>query len=351
MSQISDSRRWEAGVPELKGIRRLVTDVTDGDLDELAGRWRDPHVRHETLAFLQYTSGSTSLPKGVMITHGNLLHNSALIRRCFDSRRESRGVFWLPLFHDMGLIGGVIQSLYCGGASTLFSPVSFVQRPIRWLQTISDTRAVISGAPNFAYELCVEKTTPEQRALLDLSCWQVAFNGAEPIRPETLDRFAEAFAPAGFRREAFLPCYGLAEATLLISGGPAGELPVVLSVDGEGLGRGEIVEPARAGEQEAGRQRQGRRRAPSVDRRSRDWSSVRPDRVGEIWVSGPSVAQGYWGRTEETGRSAMRAGQVGDREVPPDRRPGLPAGRRALRHGPDQGHDHPARAKHLPAGH
>ena len=164
-SQSSDSRRWEAGVPELRGVRRLVTDAADVDVDELAGRWRDPHAQHETLAFLQYTSGSTSLPKGVMITHGNLLHNSALIRDCFDSSPESRGVFWLPLFHDMGLIGGVIQTLYCGGASTLFSPVSFVQRPIRWLQTISDTRAMISGAPNFAYELCVEKTTPEQRAL------------------------------------------------------------------------------------------------------------------------------------------------------------------------------------------
>ena len=314
MSQTSDSRRWEAGVPELKGIRRLVTDVTDGDLNELAGRWRDPHVRRETLAFLQYTSGSTSLPKGVMITHGNLLHNSALIRRCFDSGRESRGVFWLPLFHDMGLIGGVIQSLYCGGASTLFSPVSFVQRPIRWLQTISDTRAVISGAPNFAFELCVEKTTPEQRALLDLSCWRVAFNGAEPIRPETLDRFAEAFAPAGFRREAFLPCYGLAEATLLVSGGPSGQLPAVLTFDAESLGRGEIVEPARAGASKqlagSGKVADGHR-VMIVDPETGVQRA--PDRVGEIWVSGPSVAQGYWGRTEET-EETLRAGQVGDRK-------------------------------------
>ena len=122
----------------------------------------------------------------------------------------------------MGLIGGVIQTVYCGGSSTLFSPVSFLQRPIRWLQAISRTGATISGAPNFAYDLCVEKTTPEQRAELDLSCWRVAFNGAEPVRPETLDRFADAFAPAGFRREVFLPCYGLAEATLLVSGGPRG---------------------------------------------------------------------------------------------------------------------------------
>ncbi len=313
-SQSLDSRRWEAGVPELQGVRRLVTDVADGDVDELAGRWRDPNSQHETLAFLQYTSGSTSLPKGVMITHGNLLHNSALIRHCFDSGPESRGVFWLPLFHDMGLIGGVIQTLYCGGASTLFSPVSFVQRPIRWLQTISDTRAMISGAPNFAYELCVEKTTPEQRALLDLSSWRVAFNGAEPIRPETLDRFADAFAPAGFRREAFLPCYGLAESTLLVSGGPAGQAPAVLSVDAESLGRGEIVEPTRASKRKqlagSGKVADGHR-VMIVDPET----GVRcaPDRVGEIWVSGPSVAQGYWGRIEET-EEALRAGLVGDQK-------------------------------------
>ena len=322
-SQSLDSLRWEAGVPELKGVRRLVTDVADGDVDELAGRWHDPHPQHATLAFLQYTSGSTSLPKGVMITHGNLLHNSALIRHCFDSGPESRGVFWLPLFHDMGLIGGVIQTLYCGGASTLFSPVSFVQRPIRWLQTISDTRAMISGAPNFAYELCVEKTTPEQRALLDLSSWCVAFNGAEPIRPETLDRFADAFAPAGFRREAFLPCYGLAEATLLVSGGPAGLPPAVLSVDAEGLGRGEIVE-ADTGQrkQAARRQRQGRRRTSSDDRRPGDRPTVCPKIA--------SARSGFRARASrratggEPNRRRNRYEPVSWRsEVPQDRRPRL----------------------------
>ena len=248
-----------------------------------------------------------------MITHGNLLHNSALIRRCFDSGPESRGVFWLPLFHDMGLIGGVIQTLYCGGASTLFSPVSFVQRPIRWLQTITDTRAMISGAPNFAYDLCVEKTTPEQRARLDLSCWRVAFNGAEPIRPETLDRFADAFAQAGFRREAFLPCYGLAEATLLVSGGPAGQPPAVLSIDTPSLGRGEVLESTRASASKqlagSGKVADGHR-VMIVDPET--GARCAPDCVGEIWVSGPSVAQGYWGRTEET-EETLQASLVDDR--------------------------------------
>ena len=309
-------------------MRRLVTDEEAGGLTSWPSRWSDPAHDADTLAFLQYTSGSTAAPKGVMITHGNLLHNSARIQASFGSTPESRGVFWLPLFHDMGLIGGVIQTLYCGGSSTLFSPVSFLQRPLRWLQAISRTGATISGGPNFAYDLCVEKTTPEQRAGLDLSCWRVAFNGAEPVRAETLDRFAEAFAPAGFRREAFLPCYGLAEATLLVSGGPSGRPPVVLSVDAEALGRGEVAEAASlpAG-QAAGRQRPA---SPTAIASSIvDPATGVPcpeDRVGEIWVSGPSVAQGYWGRPEET-EEVLRADARwrGRRAVPPDRRPRLPA--------------------------
>jgi amino acid adenylation domain-containing protein len=304
VSESQDVPRWEAGIPELRGVHRVVTDVDDRNLDQLAGRWRHPGATGATLAFLQYTSGSTAVPKGVMITHRNLLYNSALIQQCFGANPQSRGVFWLPLFHDMGLIGGALQTVYCGGFSTLFSPVSFVQRPIRWLQAISRTRAIISGAPNFAYELCVEKTTAEQRALLDLSSWRVAFNGAEPIRAETLDRFAAAFAPAGFRREAFLPCYGLAEATLLVSGGPRGGLPVVLPVDTEALGRGEVVKSRRPGEGKrlagSGKVAPGQRVAV-VDPET---GMMCPgNRVGEIWVSGPSVARGYWGQAAGTGEN------------------------------------------------
>ncbi len=188
-------------MPEVAGRPRIATDALG---DDLADDWRHPGVGGDDLAFLQYTSGSTSTPKGVMVTHGNLLANSEQIRACFGSTPESRGVFWLPLFHDMGLIGGVLQTVYCGGSSTLLSPVSFLQRPLRWLEAISRTGATISGGPDFAYDLCVRKVGPEQRAGLDLSRWSVAFDGAEPIRPETLDRFTEAFAPCGFRREAFL---------------------------------------------------------------------------------------------------------------------------------------------------
>ena len=228
-SQRSSAPRWAEGAPELKDLQVLFSDAQPEDAARHADDWSHPGAQQDSLAFLQYTSGSTATPKGVMITHGNLLHNSSLIQTCFESTPDSRGVFWLPLFHDMGLIGGVIQTIYCGGSSTLLSPVAFLQRPLRWLETISRCGATISGGPNFAYDLCVEKSTPSQRTALDLSRWRVAFNGAEPIRAETLDRFAAAFAPAGFRREAFLPCYGLAEATLLVSGNKAGSPPVTLS--------------------------------------------------------------------------------------------------------------------------
>ncbi|HMB08389.1 MAG TPA: beta-ketoacyl synthase N-terminal-like domain-containing protein, partial [Isosphaeraceae bacterium] len=306
---LPEGERWAEQVPELAGRARLATDA-DGLDGRRADAWREPGAGPETIAFLQYTSGSTADAKGVMVTHGNLLHNSALIQRTFGSTPEDRGVFWLPLHHDMGLIGGVLQTLYCGASSVLLSPVAFLQRPFRWLQSISQTRATISGGPNFAYDLCARKVTDGQKAELDLSGWTVAFNGAEPIRPETLDRFAEAFAPCGFRREAFLPCYGLAEATLMVSGGPSSAPPVVLALSGAALERDRIIDAA---EDEP-----GARRLVGSGQVSRDQTVaiVDPetrrrgpaDRVGEIWVAGPSVARGYWDRpeaTEETFRATL----------------------------------------------
>jgi amino acid adenylation domain-containing protein/non-ribosomal peptide synthase protein (TIGR01720 family) len=302
---IPESPRWVEQVPELAGLPCLATDLA-GDLEDHADSWRDPGTGPETLAFLQYTSGSTAAAKGVMVTHGNLLHNSALIQHAFGSTPASRGVFWLPLVHDMGLIGGVLQTLYCGGCSTLLSPVAFLQRPIRWLQAISETGATISGGPNFAYDLCARKVTEQQKGTLDLSTWTVAFNGAEPIRPETLERFAEAFAPCGFRREAFLPCYGLAEATLMVSAGP----PVVVSLAGSALDRNQVV---RAVESEpAARRIVGSGRVPDdqtvaiVDPET--GTRLPAGRIGEIWVAGPSVALGYWNSpktTDETFRARL----------------------------------------------
>ena len=183
-----------------------------------ADAWRRPDAGADDLAFLQYTSGSTQTPKGVMVGHGNLMHNCEVIYRLFGHGPDSRGVLWLPPFHDMGLIGGLLQPLYGGMPVVLMSPGAFIQRPLRWLEAVSRYRATTSGGPNFAYELCVERIPPEQRAGLDLSGWRLAVSGA-PSRsaPETIDRCsARAFAPCGFRREAFFPCYGLA------AGDPAG---------------------------------------------------------------------------------------------------------------------------------
>ena len=167
---------------------------------------------------LQYTSGSTSQPKGVMISHANLIDNTRTIHNAFGIHPQDRAVFWLPTYHDMGLVGGVITNVFAGVTNVLMSPANFLQKPITWLSAISKSRATISGGPNFAYDLCVRNITDEQRATLDLSSWALAFIGAEPIHPATLERFAAAFAPCGFKSSAFYPCYGLAEATLMVSG-------------------------------------------------------------------------------------------------------------------------------------
>jgi acyl-CoA synthetase (AMP-forming)/AMP-acid ligase II len=303
-----EQARWSAQVPALGAMRWLATDGEGSEEEDaaLAQRWRDTGLGPETLAFLQYTSGSTAVPKGVMVTHGNLRHNSALIHDRFRSGAESRGVFWLPLHHDMGLIGGVLQTIDCGGASTLMAPAAFLQDPICWLEVISRTGATISGGPNFAYDLCVRKieTNPDRRGALDLTRWTVAFNGAEPIRAETLDRFAEAFAPCGFRREAFLPCYGLAEATLMVAAHRAPGPPVILAVDAGSLEQDRVRPsdsadaPTRtlvaSGAVVAGQEQEVVIVDPATGRACPD------DGVGEIWVAGPSVAGGYWGRPEDT---------------------------------------------------
>ncbi|HEX8282700.1 MAG TPA: fatty acyl-AMP ligase [Pyrinomonadaceae bacterium] len=296
--------------PLLAAMRPLLQDSAEGlrwlsttDLDAgLADSWEDPRVGGETLAFLQYTSGSTALPKGVMLSHGNLLHNSALISRAYEIDPESRGVSWLPPYHDMGLIGQILMPMYAGAWMALMPPGAFLQRPFRWLEAVSNYRATHSGAPNFAYDLCVRKVTEEQRETLDLSHWRVAFNGAEPITAATLDSFAETFAPCGFRRRAFYPCYGLAEATLMVSCLPPGTLPVVTTVEAATLEQNVAVSAngdggARRTLVSSGQTLPGQQIAivnPELGTR------CAPGEVGEIWVAGPSVAEGYWDKPEET---------------------------------------------------
>jgi acyl-CoA synthetase (AMP-forming)/AMP-acid ligase II len=283
--------------PELARLPMVATDQLASDW---AGAWQQPALNDDTLAFLQYTSGSTGVSKGVMVSHGNLLHNERAIKQAFDHNESTVFVSWLPLFHDMGLIGNVLQPLYLGVPSILMAPAAFLQQPLRWLQAISHYRATTSGAPNFAYDLCVSKITPEQRTRLDLSSWTVAFNGAEPVRADTLDRFTTAFAPCGFRREVFYPCYGMAETTLFVSGGLPSEPPRLHRVDQVALEQNRVMA---ATHKEArtlvscGRTWLDHTRL-SVDPDSR--SPCPPGQIGEIWVAGSSVAQGYWNRPEQT---------------------------------------------------
>ena len=265
-------------------------------------QWQAPKINHDDVCFLQYTSGSTGKPKGVMVSHGNLFNNSEAIKQGFGNTEKSIGVGWLPLFHDMGLIGNVIQPLYSGIPCILMPPVAFIQKPIRWLQTISHYQATTTGGPNFAYELCLRKVTDEQKENLDLSSWEVAFNGAEPVKAEILEGFASKFASCGFRKQSFYPCYGMAEATLFISGGQKTKSPSILNVDVNSLTQNQIRE-AQPEEQKVsqlvscGHSWLGHK---IVIANPDTLEKCKSNQVGEIWLSGRSIAQGYWNQPEAT---------------------------------------------------
>jgi acyl-CoA synthetase (AMP-forming)/AMP-acid ligase II len=275
------------------------------DTDDPEDAGIEPVFTTYDISFLQYTSGSTSKPKGVMLTHGNLLHNLFLIRQCFGHHEGSRGVIWLPPYHDMGLIGGILQPLYAGFPVYLFSPLSFLKKPLRWLQAITRYKATTSGGPNFAYELCIRKITPDQCKDLDLSSWDLAFNGAEPVQPSTLKRFSESFKECGFDARAFYPCYGLAESTLIVSGGRKESPTFIKTFDMDAL-RGNIIRET-DGEDVQKKMYVGCGSSLAqgeiiiVDPEMR--IECDPDRIGEIWVKGPSVAIGYWNNPAETEKS------------------------------------------------
>ncbi|MFI0733788.1 fatty acyl-AMP ligase [Streptomyces sp. NPDC021225] len=301
----------EEHLPQLADIARVVTDDIPEDAENT---WRAPDIGPDSVAFLQYTSGSTSAPRGVTVTHGNLMDNQRVLTHGFghspDALAEHDGdlfVSWLPVYHDMGLIAPVLNTLYLGGTSTLFSPLHFLQRPERWLSAISRFRPHTSGAPNFAYELCLRHATPELLDGLDLRPWRVAFNGAEPVRAATLRRFSDTFAPAGFRRAAFLPCYGLAEATLMVSGSAVDAPPTLIGRAGPGA----RPEPADAELVSCGRPGPGM----TVVIVDGDRQEECPEgEVGEIWIAGASVARGYWRNalaTREVFRASLKDGRSG----------------------------------------
>ncbi|WP_110986977.1 type I polyketide synthase [Acaryochloris thomasi] len=299
-------------LPDLPWLQKLKWIVTDD-----AQKPQEPvHIEPmagDDVAFLQYTSGSTAAPKGVMVTHKNLLHNLAWIARQFNHTSQMSVVSWLPPYHDMGLIGGILQPLYCGGSVTLMDPAQFLQKPLRWLQAISRYQVTTSGAPNFAYDLCVERATPQDKAELDLSSWRVAFTGAEPIRAGTLSNFATAFAECGFRREAFLPCYGMAETTLMTTGKRASEQLVCKTVQGTALRLNQVLE-VDATEEDAQTLVSCGYSALDQSVQIVDPDQLTPcssEQVGEIWVSGPSVAKGYWNQPELT-KAAFCADLDGD---------------------------------------
>ena len=293
--------------PELARVRWITTDTVP---DEAAADWQPPDITSDDLVFLQYTSGSTSAPKGVMISHANLFANLEMIRRGFGLPAATaggdgpgNGVFWLPAYHDMGLIGGILSALYTGGHSVLLSPTTFLQSPWRWLKAITDYRAIVSGAPNFGYDLCVRKVTAEQSAQLDLSSWRVAFCGAEPIRADSLQSFVQTFARCGFSPKAFYPCYGLAEATLLAAGGDGPGPLTVAAFDRKALAEHRVVAAAAPLRREHVQELVGCGHAlldeqiAIVDPQT--LCETRSGQVGEIWLKGSNVARGYWQRDDE----------------------------------------------------
>ena len=296
LGRLTDDPSRSGMLPDLGHAAWIATDLVELGYPADHG----PMPRSEDIALLQYTSGSTVWPRGVVISHANLLHNQQMMASVLGHTSASVGVNWVPVFHDMGLIGAVLQTIHCGSTSYLLPPLKVLQHPVLWLQAISAYRGNTSTAPTFAYELCVRRIPPERRRALDLSSWDVAICGAEPVRAEALEEFADAFAEVGFSRRAFVPAYGLAEATLLATATAKGEGYRIYPADIAELANGRARAPDTGAAKRlvcCGAPRLGQEVAivnPATRRRLEDGS------IGEIWLAGSSVAQGYWRRPSET---------------------------------------------------
>ncbi|MBT2336868.1 AMP-binding protein, partial [Variovorax paradoxus] len=308
------SRAMSASAGQFGGAEIIAVDAVD---EALADAWTPFDPADGDIAFLQYTSGSTSAPKGVMVTHGNLIANEAAMTHGMGVTPEDKFVCWAPLYHDMGLIGGLLLPLYNGIPLVLTSPGYFLERPVRWLELISRHRATHSGGPDFSFRLCLERVNDARLAQLDLSSWRVAYTGAEPVRADTEIEFIERFAPAGFDPNAACPCYGLAEGTLFVTGGMRGDGLVVHTFSTDDLARGTGT-PADEGTVLVGcGVAAPGHRVEIVDVES--LMVAAPGKIGEIWTSGPSICLGYWGKERETretfverdGQGWLRTGDLG----------------------------------------
>lgn len=318
--------RLDGSLSETPDLEKIPWLAVDEIPTELAGDWVSLDIRDDDIAFLQYTSGSTGSPKGVVLTHANVMANVRMITHAFEiDTYSAQGVSWLPLYHDMGLVGGVLNPAYMGGTITLMSPVSFLTRPIRWLRAISKYRGIINGGPNFAYAMCTERIRPEECEGLDLSCWELGFNGAEPIRADVLKRFTRKFAPFGFRHTTHYPCYGMAEATLLVTGSDRRADPLIQTFGRAELEQGRVVsiKPGDPGARElvgSGKPVPG----ATVHIVEAETQRVLPeDQIGEIWINSPSIGQGYWQKPDESettfgarlaeddGKKYLRTGDLG----------------------------------------
>ena len=296
---------------DLIGVQMIGTDSPQcRDLEH----FRSPKRSGDSLAVLQYTSGSTGSPKGVMLNHHNLIANAELIMEAFQPPTDTMGMSWLPTYHDMGLVGGMLMPMYIGCTCVLMSPMTFLQRPVRWLRGISKYKTSVTGGPNFAYQLCADKISEEEAEGLDLSSWKIAFNGAEPIRQSTIRKFTKRFEPYGFNPDAMLPCYGMAETTLIVTGGPTTPRPITKTFDAEMLGQRKVVEIEEDDslEPEENQNKSHRKLVACGAVLARETvkivdpetlREVASDEIGEIWVDSPSVGKGYYRRDDATERT------------------------------------------------